>query len=75
MAPSATEQAKASEREALTARILPKMVLSAGDQASMTGPPVPAPPYLNAEGRATLRFAVEGNAMFVLKPPNPKEGN
>jgi hypothetical protein len=63
MAPSATEQAKASEREALTARVLPQMVLSKGDEASMTGPPVPAPHYLNAEGRARLRFEVEGNAM------------
>jgi sorbose reductase len=63
MAPSATEQAKASEREALTARVLPQMVLSKGDEASMTGPPVPAPHYLNAEGRARLRFEIEGNAM------------
>jgi sorbose reductase len=61
MAPSATEK---TDRDSLTSRILPQMILSTGDEASMTGPPAPAPHYLNAEGRARLRFEVEGNAMY-----------
>lgn len=63
MTQSETEQAKPSEREALTARVLPKMVLSKGDGSSMSGPSKPAPQNLNAEGRARSRFEVKGNAM------------
>ena len=50
-------------RDALTSRTLPQMTFSTGDAASMTGPPPPMPHYLNAEGRALKRFAVEGNAI------------
>ena len=57
MTPSATE------RNALTSRVLPMMTLSKGDEASLTGPPAPIPHYISAEGRARLRFEVEGNAM------------
>jgi sorbose reductase len=64
MAPAKSEETKAYERDALTSRVLPQMVLSSGDEASMTGPPLPTPHYLNAEGRARLRFEVEGNAMY-----------
>jgi sorbose reductase len=46
------------------------MTLSTGDETSLTGPPPPTPHYLNAEGRARLRFEVEGNAVFVLTLPN-----
>jgi len=61
MSPSATEPP--TSRDALTSRVLPQMTLSTGDEASLTGPPAPMPHYLNAEGRARLRFEVEGNAM------------
>jgi sorbose reductase len=60
MAPTTKEMA---DREALKARLLPQMTLSTGDEASFTGPPAPVPHYLNAEGRARIRFEVEGNAM------------
>jgi len=52
-------------RDALTSRTLPQMVLSDGTEASLTGPPPPAPHYLNAEGRAANRFAIEGNAIVT----------
>lgn len=52
-----------SEREALSSRAIPFMELSDGSAASLTAPPPPLPHYLNAEGRAMARFAVEGNAV------------
>ncbi|KAL1617935.1 hypothetical protein SLS54_007468 [Diplodia seriata] len=52
-------------RDALVNRQLPEMQLSDGSAASMTGPPPPAPHYLNAEGRARYRFSVEGNAILT----------
>lgn len=55
--------ANADARDALVNRQLPEMQLSDGSASSMTGPPPPAPHYLNAEGRARYRFAVEGNAI------------
>lgn len=55
----------ADDRAALVNRQLPEMQLSDGSAASMTGPPPPAPHYLNAEGRARYRFAVEGNAILT----------
>ena len=56
----------ANAREALVNRKLPEMVLSDGTLASLTAPPLPMPHYLNAEGRAMKRFAVEGNAIGAL---------
>jgi len=41
------------------------MTLSTGDETSLTGPPAPMPHYLSAEGRARLRFEVEGNAIVT----------
>lgn len=41
------------------------MELSDGSAASLTAPPAPLPHYLNAEGRAIARFAVEGNAVVT----------
>ncbi|EOD47411.1 putative short chain dehydrogenase reductase family protein [Neofusicoccum parvum UCRNP2] len=55
----------ADARDALVNRQLPEMQLSDGSAASMTGPPLPAPHYLNAEGRARYRFSVEGNAVLT----------
>jgi hypothetical protein len=52
-----------SERDALSSRAIPFMELSDGSAASLTAPPPPLPHYLNAEGRAMARFAVEGNAI------------
>ena len=52
-----------STRADLTARSIPHMTLSTGTSSSMTGPPLPMPHYLPAEGRAVKRFAVEGNAI------------
>ena len=52
-----------TDRDALTDRVLPFMTLSDGSEASSTGPPPPLPHYLNAEGRAIARFAVEGNVV------------
>ncbi|KXS96039.1 hypothetical protein AC578_2272 [Pseudocercospora eumusae] len=54
-----------SDRDKLTSRTLPFMTLSDGSEASMTGPPAPLPHYLNAEGRALARFAVEGNVVIT----------
>ncbi|KAH0275467.1 NAD(P)-binding protein, partial [Aureobasidium melanogenum] len=54
-----------SERAALSARAIPFMELSNGTDASLTAPPPPLPHYLNAEGRAMARFAVEGNAIIT----------
>jgi sorbose reductase len=59
MPPPATE----TPRDALTARVLPQMVLSKGDENSKTPAPRPVPASLSAEGRAKLRFEVQGNAM------------
>ena len=50
-----------TDRDALSSRVLPFMTLSRGDEASLTAPPPPMPHYLNSEGRALARFAVEGN--------------
>ncbi|PIB01709.1 putative NADP-dependent mannitol dehydrogenase [Cercospora beticola] len=50
-----------TDRDALTSRTLPFMTLSDGSESSLAGPPPPLPHYLNAEGRALARFAVEGN--------------
>lgn len=51
------------------------MTLSDGSPASLTRPPPPMPHYLNAEGRALARFAVEGNVVgelhagkFIMQP-------
>jgi hypothetical protein len=52
-----------SERDALTSRILPQMVLSKGDANSMTPPPA-IPQKLVAEDRVKARFEVRGNAMY-----------
>lgn len=52
-----------AERDALTSRVLPQMVFSKGDETSKTAPPRPLPSSVNAEGRAKLRFEVQGNAM------------
>ncbi|OBW64034.1 MAG: Uncharacterized protein AUREO_059000 [Aureobasidium pullulans] len=54
-----------SERDALSSRAIPFMELSDGSAASLTAPPPPLPHYLNAEGRAMARFAVEGNAVIT----------
>ncbi|KAI4730383.1 NAD(P)-binding protein [Aureobasidium sp. EXF-10728] len=54
-----------SERDALSSRAIPFMELSDGTDASLTAPPPPLPHYLNAEGRAMARFAVEGNAVIT----------
>ncbi|KEQ99925.1 hypothetical protein AUEXF2481DRAFT_1393 [Aureobasidium subglaciale EXF-2481] len=54
-----------SERDALSSRAIPFMELSDGSDASLTAPPPPLPHYLNAEGRAMARFAVEGNAVIT----------
>jgi sorbose reductase len=53
-----------SERDALTSRILPQMVLSKGDANSMTAPPPAIPQKLVAEDRVKARFEVRGNAMY-----------
>ncbi|CAK3887811.1 probable D-arabinitol 2-dehydrogenase [Lecanosticta acicola] len=53
------------DRNDLSSRVLPFMSLSDGSEASMTGPPPPLPHYLNAEGRALARFAVEGNVVIT----------
>jgi sorbose reductase len=56
--------ATATERDALTSRILPQMTLSKGDETSLTGPPAPASRFLKAQERAAKRFEVHGNAMY-----------
>lgn len=53
------------DRESLTSRALPEMVLSTGDNSSMTGPPAPMPHYLTSDGRAIKRFEIEGNAISM----------
>lgn len=58
-----------TDRDALTSRTLPFMTLSDGSDASLTAPPPPMPHYLNNEGRAVARFAVEGGV--VGKPSVP----
>lgn len=55
-----------AERDNLTTRTIPFMELSDGSDASLTAPPAPLPHYLNAEGRAIARFAVEGNVVSKL---------
>jgi len=52
-----------SDRDELSSRTLPFMTLSNGSPASLTAPPPPLPHYLNTEGRALARFAVEGNVV------------
>ena len=52
-----------TDRNALSSRVLPFMQLSDGSESSLTGPPPPLPHYLNTEGRALARFAVEGNVV------------
>ena len=52
-----------ADRDELSARTLPFMTLSDGSPSSMTAPPPPMPHYLNPEGRALARFAVEGNVV------------
>ncbi|TVY55689.1 NADP-dependent mannitol dehydrogenase [Lachnellula cervina] len=54
-----------AERDALTSRVLPQMVFSKGDETSKTAPPRPLPSSVNAEGRAKLRFEVQGNAIVT----------
>ncbi|KAK3115690.1 hypothetical protein LTR53_004706 [Teratosphaeriaceae sp. CCFEE 6253] len=53
------------DRDSLTSREIQFMELSDGSAASLTGPPPPLPHYLNAEGRAIARFAVEGNVVIT----------
>lgn len=57
-----------TDRDALTSRVLPFMTLSDGSDSSLTAPPAPMPHYLNNDGRAVARFAVEGN---VVRTSNP----
>lgn len=52
-----------TDRDALSSRVLPFMTLSNGEEASLTAPPPPMPHYLNSEGRALARFALEGNVV------------
>lgn len=52
-----------ADRDNLTNRTIPFMELSDGSDASLTAPPAPLPHYLNAEGRAIARFAIEGNVV------------
>ncbi|KAF2767271.1 NAD(P)-binding protein [Teratosphaeria nubilosa] len=52
-----------AERDSLTSREIPFMKLSDGTASSLTAPPPPLPHHLNAEGRASARFAVEGNVV------------
>ena len=52
-----------ADRDSLTTRTIEFMELSDGSDASLTAPPAPLPHYLNAEGRAIARFAVEGNVV------------
>ncbi len=54
-----------TERDALTKRAIPHMILSGGSASSMTSPPPPVPPHLNADGRAKFRFTVQGNAIIT----------
>lgn len=58
-----------TDRDALTSRVLPFMKLSDGSEASLTAPPPPMPHYLNNDGRAVARFAVEGNVVSTCAPP------
>jgi hypothetical protein len=57
-----------ADRENLTTRTIPFMELSDGSAASLTAPPAPLPHYLNAEGRAIARFAIEGNVVSKCGP-------
>lgn len=52
-----------TDRDALSSRVLPFMTLSDGADSSLTAPPAPMSHYLNNDGRAVARFAVEGNAV------------
>ncbi|KAH9827992.1 putative D-arabinitol 2-dehydrogenase [Teratosphaeria destructans] len=54
-----------ADRDSLTSRDIPFMKLSDGATSSLTAPPPPLPHYLNAEGRALARFAVEGNVVVT----------
>jgi len=59
MAPAPTD------RDALTARVLPQMTLGDGTPSSLTGPPAPEPHHLSGEERARFRFSVKGNAIVT----------
>lgn len=54
-----------ADRAALSARKIPFMTLSNGSATSKTAPPAPVAHYINPEGRALARFAVEGNAISM----------
>ncbi|TKA26775.1 hypothetical protein B0A50_04221 [Salinomyces thailandicus] len=54
-----------SDRDNLSSRTIPFMTLSDGSSSSLTAPPPPLPHYLNTEGRALARFAVEGNVVIT----------
>lgn len=54
-----------TDRDALTARILPQMTLGDGTPSSLTGPPAPTPHHLSGEERAKFRFAIKGNAIVT----------
>jgi sorbose reductase len=54
-----------TDRDTLTARILPQMILSDGTPSSLTGPPTPSPHHLSGEEQAKRRFAVKGNAIVT----------
>ena len=58
-----------TDRDALTSRLIPFMTLSDGSDASLTAPPAPMQHYLNNDGRAVARFAVEGNIVSTLLRP------
>lgn len=63
--PTVTMPVSTLDRDSLTSRALPEMVLSTGDNSSMTGPPAPMPHYLTSDGRAIKRFEIEGNAISM----------
>jgi sorbose reductase len=54
-----------TDRDALTSRTLPHMILSDGTTSSLTGPPASTPHHLSGDERAKLRFAVKGNAIVT----------
>lgn len=62
-------ESTATERETLISRAIPHMTLSTGGASSMTGPPLPVPHYLSNDGRAVMRFAIEGNAISMSTCP------
>jgi len=58
------DSAPAFDREDLTKRVLPKMILSTGDKSSLTAATAPVSSTISPEMRAKLRFSVRGNAMY-----------